>query len=159
MANWSTLKAAVASIINTNGNQAITGQLLQNVLNNIITSVGENCTFAGIATPTTNPGAPDGNVFYLATTAGTYSNFNGIVIEEGEAVILEWKGSWVKKSSGFATQKHFEGLDLSSRNRLTCLLHCTMSADFDKTNGTVHIKLLGESGRPTRYIYHERGYY
>ena len=38
MANWSTLKAAIASIIKTNGNKEITGQLLQNVLNNIVSS-------------------------------------------------------------------------------------------------------------------------
>ena len=81
MANWSDLKAAVASIVKTNGNEEITGQMLQNVLNNIISNVGLNSTFAGIAIPETNPGTPDGNVFYLATTAGTYSNFNGIIIE------------------------------------------------------------------------------
>lgn len=111
MANWSTLKAAIASIIKTNGNKEITGQLLQNVLNNIVSSVGENSTFAGIATPSTNPGAPDGNVFYLATEAGTYSNFNGIEITSGEAVILEWRGSWVKKTTGFATQQQLSELE------------------------------------------------
>lgn len=105
MANWSTLKAAIANIIKTNGNKEITGQLLQNVLNNIVSSVGENSAFAGIATTVTNPGVPDGNVFYLATEAGIYSNFNGIEILSGEAAILEWRGSWVKKTSGFATQE------------------------------------------------------
>lgn len=110
MANWSTLKAAVAKVIKTNGNKEITGQLLQNVLNNIVSSVGENSTFAGIATPATNPGVPDGNVFYLATEAGIYANFNGIEIATGEAVILEWRGSWVKKTSGFATQQQLSEL-------------------------------------------------
>ena len=105
MANWNELKAAVASIVKTNGNKEITGQLLQNVLNNIISNVGANSSFAGIATPGTNPGTPDGNVFYLATTEGTYSNFNGIVLNSGEAVILEWKGSWVKKDAGLATSQ------------------------------------------------------
>lgn len=115
MANWNTLKTAVASIINTNGNQAITGQLLQNVLNNIITTVGENATFAGIASITTNPGAPDGPVFYLATTAGTYVNFSGIEVSEGEAVILHWNNStWAKKVTGFATQQNFLKLRSSS---------------------------------------------
>lgn len=104
MANWNTLKTAVTNAINANGNQAITGQLLQNVLNNIITNVGENATFAGIATPTTNPGAPDGPVFYFATTAGTYPNFNGIEVSKGEASILLWNdGAWSKKDTGFAT--------------------------------------------------------
>ena len=112
MANWSTLKTAVANIINTNGNQAITGQLLQNVLNNIITNVGENATFAGIATLTTNPGAPDGPVFYFATAAGTYVNFNSLKVSEGEAAILQWNnGAWSKKNSGLATQEKLSKLE------------------------------------------------
>lgn len=115
MANWDVLKSAIAGIIKTNGNQEITGQLLQNVLNNIVSSVGENATFAGIATPTTNPGAPDGPVFYLATEASTYANFNGITILEGEAVILQWNnGVWSKKTSGFATQQQLT--ELESKN-------------------------------------------
>ena len=106
MANWTILKAAIADIIKTNGNQEITGQLLQNVLNNIVSSVGENATFAGIAIPTTNPGAPDGPVFYLAATAGIYPNFNGNEVLGGEAAILLWNnGAWSKKVTGFATQK------------------------------------------------------
>lgn len=95
MANWSDLKAAVAQVIKTNGNNEITGQILQNVLNNIISNVGENATLAGIATPTTNPGAPDGNVFYFATQAGTYTNFGGVELNKG-LNILHWNGtSWV----------------------------------------------------------------
>lgn len=112
MANWNILKSAIAGIIKTNGNQEITGQLLQNVLNNIVSSVGENATFGGIAIPTTNPGAPDGPVFYLATQAGEYANFNGIKVTEREAVILEWSnGAWSKKTSGFATQEKLTELE------------------------------------------------
>lgn len=119
MANWSDLKAAVASIVKTNGNKEITGQLLQNVLNNIISNVGLNSTFAGIATPETNPGTPDGNVFYLAAKEGTYSNFNGIIIEAGEAVILEWKGNWVKKDLGFATKEKLSELEESTNKKFS----------------------------------------
>ncbi|WP_277232049.1 SGNH/GDSL hydrolase family protein [Phocaeicola salanitronis] len=72
--------------------------------------------FAGVATPATNPGTPDGNVFYLATEAGTYANFNGIEIADGEAVILEWRGSWAKKTSGFATQKKLTELESETEN-------------------------------------------
>ena len=111
MANWSTLKEAVASVIKTNSNQEITGQILQDVLLSIITNVGENATFAGIANLNTNPGAPDGPVFYLATTAGTYPNFNGTEVQDGEAVILQWNNSaWTKKVTGFATQEKLSQL-------------------------------------------------
>ena len=110
MANWSDLKSSINSVIKTNGSQEITGQVLQNVLNTIVSTLGENATFAGIATPATNPGVPDGNVFYLATEAGTYANFSGIEIATGEAVILEWRGSWKKKTTGFATLQQLSEL-------------------------------------------------
>ena len=98
MANWSTLKAAVAEVIKTNGNQEITGQILQNTLNSIISNLGENANFAGIATPTTNPGTPDGNVFYIAMEAGIYSNFNNQSLEDGLNLLI-WNGNvWSKNN-------------------------------------------------------------
>lgn len=109
MANWSTLKAAIASIIKNNGNQEITGQVLQNVLNNIVSSIGENATFAGVATPNTNPGVPDGNVFYIAAQAGIYSNFEGAEIEAGITVFL-WKGSaWLVSNILTISQEFGDG--------------------------------------------------
>lgn len=106
MGTYEELKAAIQQVIRTNGNNEITGALLQNALLSIVNVVGANATFAGIATPNTNPGTADQNVFYLATEAGTYVNFGGIEINMGEAVILSNKtGNWVKTTSGFATQQ------------------------------------------------------
>ena len=73
--------------------------------------VNKGYQFRGVATPSTNPGTPDGPVFYIATEAGTYSNFNGISVAVEEAAILEWKGSWIKKTTGFATQQQIVRLD------------------------------------------------
>lgn len=108
MAKWSDLKAAIADIIKTNGNQEITGQVLQNVLNNIISSVGENASFVGVATPTTNPGTPDGNVFYIAYTAGNYANFQSeagnLTVNPGELAILYNKTTnWGKSVIGMSS--------------------------------------------------------
>ena len=75
MGTYEELKAAVASVIKTNGNQEITGLILQNSLTTLISQIGENATFAGIAMPNTVPGTPDQNIFYLAITPGTYTNF------------------------------------------------------------------------------------
>lgn len=109
MAKWSDLKAAIADIIKTNGNQEITGQALRNVLNNIISSVGENASFVDVAIPTTNPGTPDGNVFYIACTAGNYANFQSkagnLTVNPGELAILyneatNWGKSVIGMSSG-----------------------------------------------------------
>lgn len=74
--------------------------------------INKGYQFRGIATPSTNPGTPDGPVFYLASEAGTYSNFNGISVADGEAVILLWNdGAWTKKTTGFATQQQIVRLD------------------------------------------------
>lgn len=104
MANWSILKAAIAKSIKNNSNQEITGQVLQNVLNNIVSVIGANATFAGIATPTTNPGAPDGPVFYLAIEKGIYSNFAGTELNGKELTILynSTSGNWLSSSLGGA---------------------------------------------------------
>lgn len=94
MAYWTTLKAAIADVIKTNGNQEITGAVLKNTLNSIVNAVGENATFVGVAIPTTNPGAPDGPVFYFASEAGIYSNFGGLKLEKGLSVIIYNGSKW-----------------------------------------------------------------
>ncbi len=88
MANYTELKAAVSAVIKQNGNNEITGALLQNTLLSIINNVGANATYIGTATPTTNPGSPDGNVFYISATPGTYTNFGGLVLERGKAYTI-----------------------------------------------------------------------
>lgn len=95
MANWETLKSAITSVIKENNNQEITGDILQNVLTSMVSSLGENATFVGLATPSTNPGVLDGTVFYFATEAGTYANFSGITITESGLYMLLYDGtSW-----------------------------------------------------------------
>ena len=93
MGNYEQLKQSVSEVIRTNGNQEITGSILQSTLLTIISTVGANATFAGIATPTTNPGTPDGSVFYLASEGGTYTNFNAIELQDGLSVLM-WNGTW-----------------------------------------------------------------
>ena len=104
MGNYEELKQAVADVIKPNGNQEITGAVFQNVLLTIISTIGNGVTFAGIATPTTNPGTPDQNVFYIASQDGTYSKFGGVTLN-GEVVIFTNKnGNWVKTDTGIATK-------------------------------------------------------
>lgn len=94
MGNYEELKAAVASVIKTNGNQEITGKVLQNTLTTLISQLGANATFAGIATPETAPGTPDQNVFYIAGQSGVYSNFDGYKIEDEIVLFLNESKSW-----------------------------------------------------------------
>lgn len=116
MANWQILKAAIADVIKTNGNQEITGRVLQNVLNNIISNLGANATFAGIATPETNPGTPDQNIFYIATENGIYSNFGGITIQDEVVIFSNKNGSWRKNVTGIATSNNLLQIEKELEN-------------------------------------------
>lgn len=95
MADYSTLKAAIADVVKTNGSQAITGANLQSVLLSIINSIGGGgYIFAGVATPSTSVGTPDQNVFYI-TGAGTFANMGtSTTIPQGAIGVFKYNGSW-----------------------------------------------------------------
>lgn len=79
MANYAVLKNNIKSTIKQNGNQEITGQLLQNTLLEIVNSLTIGKQFVGFADPSTVPVAnTDENVFYIAITPGVYSHFKGV---------------------------------------------------------------------------------
>ena len=102
MGNYEQLKQAVSDVIKTNGNQEITGAILQNALLTIISTVGANSTFAGIATPNTNPGIPDQNVFWIASLPGQYVNFSNQILDNEVYILKNNNGSWVKVDTGIA---------------------------------------------------------
>ena len=114
MGNYEQLKQAVADVVKSNGNQEITGDILQNTLLTIISTVGSGATFAGIATPTTNPWTPDQNVFYIASEDGIYSNFGNIVLENEVAIFTNGNGIWQKGKTGIATYKQVSELESKS---------------------------------------------
>lgn len=95
MAKYATLKAAVEAAIKTNGQQQITGQVLQTQLVNMITSLGKYFqSFGGLATPAGSFSAGDESVTFLAVEAGTYTNFGGAVLDGKTLHILYYDGSW-----------------------------------------------------------------
>lgn len=114
MGNYEQLKQAVADVVKSNGNQEITGDILQNTLLTIISTVGSGATFAGFATPTTNPGTPDQNVFYIAFEDGIYSNFGNVVLENEVAIFTNGNGIWQKGKTGIATYKQVSELEYKS---------------------------------------------
>lgn len=114
MGNYEQLKQAVADVVKSNGNQEITGDILRNTLLTIISTVGSSATFAGIATPTTNPGTPDQNVFYIASEDGIYSNFGNVVLENEVAIFTNGNGIWQKEKTGIATYKQVSELEYKS---------------------------------------------
>jgi len=122
MANYSNLINSIKAVIKQNGTNDITGQLMQDVLVAMTNSIGRFATFAGVASPTTNPGTIDQNVFFLASIAGTYPNFGGAVVPSGKIVAFDnVSGSWnmsvvVTISGGAITIDIDPALDLNSVN-------------------------------------------
>lgn len=98
MANYQNLKGVIDANIRNNGNGEITGNILNGVLNSMVTTLGNGYVFAGEATPAINPGTPDNNVYYVTTTPGNYANFGGINVVENELAFLTYNGSWEKIS-------------------------------------------------------------
>lgn len=123
MADTTALKNRIRAAIKANGNQEITGPVLQQALldmvdeldlnpelenevqqrqngdtqlNNLITGIKNNIdngyVYAGIATPSTVP--VSGKVFYIATAAGTYTNFSGQVLTKGINILSNNGSAW-----------------------------------------------------------------
>ena len=108
MGGYMKLKAAIAAAIKANGNNEITGAIMQVVLNTIVSTVGANRTFVGIANENTNPGTPDSNVFYIAYKAGNYVNFqseaSNLTVKPGElAILYNGTNNWDKFVIGMSS--------------------------------------------------------
>ena len=111
------IKANISRNITTNGVGDITGEVMRRVLNNMTDNLATEYAgyqYAGIAvlTPSqTDPGTPDGKVFYVATEAGTYTNFSGLTVSEGEVAVLKYNGTaWSKDVTGAATKAELDQL-------------------------------------------------
>lgn len=92
---YNSLKSFIQNYIKQNGNEEITGPVLQNVLLQMVSLLGKDFQFAGIANPSTSPGTPDEQVFYIGA-AGSYNNFGSSVVEVpiGSLVIFYYDSSW-----------------------------------------------------------------
>lgn len=99
MANYATVKAQINANIKNNNNQEITGAILNGVLLQMVQTLADGgYLYKGVATPTTAPGTPDANVFYICPP-GTYSNFgSAFTVPAGQLGIVAWDGSWAQSS-------------------------------------------------------------
>lgn len=117
---WDELKASITETIKKNGNNEITGNLLQSVLLTMVSALGANAQLAGEATPTTNPGTPDNKIFYIAQQPGVYSNFDGYTLASGTIAFLLWDATqWLATTvtigelNAIATIKDWNGNTLT----------------------------------------------
>lgn len=62
-----------------------------------VQQLSEGATYGGIVTPASNPISIEPPVFYVAMSAGTYTNFGGLIVADGEVAILQIVGNaWTK---------------------------------------------------------------
>lgn len=85
MTNYEDLKTYISVWIRKNGTQAITGNIMQSVLLQMVDVLGGNYALAGVATPSTIPPTPDGRTAYVASTSGTFEHF---IDDDGIAVVV-----------------------------------------------------------------------
>ena len=155
MSNYNSLKATIDANIKQNGNQEITGQILNSVLNEMVNILGTGYHFAGVATIDTNPGTPDAKVFYIANGKGTYTNFGGLEVTEDEVVILYWDTAWHKEATGIASNEKLSELDSKVVDSTLGGLSIKKSfhADFGThTSGTFFHLYKGETYKVTARI-------
>lgn len=82
MGFFSTLISNITAVIKPNYSNEITGAIMQEALIDMITDLGK-AQFGGHALTSTNPGTPEHNVFYIATSAGTYTHFGHTISKFG----------------------------------------------------------------------------
>lgn len=83
MSNYNTLKTAIQNAIKTNGQNEITGAILQASLLSMVNTLGAGYQYMGVATPVTNPGTADYKMFYMAAEPGRYLHFDNYTLVSG----------------------------------------------------------------------------
>ena len=98
MADFNALETLINAYIKQNGVQAITGNILNGVLRGMVNALGKGYTIIGVATPNTDPGTMTGPCAYYASTYGTYTHFDNIVVPDGEIAMLIYdEQAWHKE--------------------------------------------------------------
>lgn len=86
--NYDELKRNIADVVKPNGNQEITGQIMQDALFALIENLGEGWQFGGAVRPSDVPAlGADVRAFYLAVEKGVYADFGGVEVSELSAIV------------------------------------------------------------------------
>lgn len=86
--NYDELKRNIADVVKPNGNQEITGQIMQDALFALIENLGEGWQFGGAVRPSDVPAlGADVRGFWLAVEKGVYAEFGGVEVTELSAIV------------------------------------------------------------------------
>lgn len=149
--DFNLLKTAIRNIIKPNGNEEITGQVMQNALVTMLETIAKGRTFVGIAYVNTNPENFDSNVFYIATQNGVYTKFNGIALVNEVALLINTATGWQKVTTEIANKNEIEPISgrlataetniTNVENETTAIRAGIQSYECD-TIGSEHVKVV-----------------
>ena len=134
MSNYNSLKSTINANIKTNGNQEITGSVLNSVLNAMVSTLGDKFQFGGIITPETTITTGDAKVAYIGGE-GTYNNAGGNVVAEGYLGVFMYNGSWSVQSVKVGTNYDDQISQLQQEifeNKMTTAAKSALMALFRK---------------------------
>lgn len=95
---WTELKTSIANVIKANGNQEITGAVLQSVLFSMIENLGWKYTYYGtVQISSEAPENTDGNIFVFPTQKGVYPNFGGLEVSNKLCIFYNSGANWIKQ--------------------------------------------------------------
>lgn len=102
MANYANILAEIAAAIYSNDAEEITGDVLQQVLLDMVPALSVGYEFKGIASPLTDPGVIDAKVWYIGPS-GTYTNFGAsagapFVVPDGNIAIFRYDTVWHRET-------------------------------------------------------------
>lgn len=124
MSNYAVLKTAISNVIKQNGDNEITGDLLQQTLVSIVNLLGLGYQYMGVATPDTRPGTHDARVFYLATEGGTYTYFSGLTKQTSYQLwVLYWDTAWHYEPLSVITADYVDDVVSDLADVVTALSH------------------------------------
>lgn len=131
---WSAdLLVAIDSTPTQNSNGLVTSGGVFTAIKTVADKLAEGYLYKGIATAATDPSTPSTKVFYIATAAGTYTNFANTQVSEG-ITILKYDGTnWTKEQVLFLDGGVF---DISAYNLSGDPLAPTKYADLEAALGT-----------------------
>lgn len=160
-----TIKAEIDANITQNGEQAITGNILNSVLKDMIdATMTAGYKLVGVASLTTDPGIPSENVFYFATEVGDYPYFvsgggtGNLSVADGEVAIFKFNGtSWSKEVMDIATQESVNQLNQKQTDIIARALVDLKNLKLDKDatswkglGGVIALALNSHNNRITR---------
>ena len=92
--DYNQLKTDIAAVIRTNGNEEITGEVLQYILLLMVSALGKEFQFAGVGTSATSVGEADENMAWIIK-AGHYENFGTpFDVAENEFAVVTYNGAF-----------------------------------------------------------------